>query len=461
MPVDEFEAVRQLFAEEAEVDAEAMVKLRARLLELRSSDLLSSRSGRRQSRWGQITRGRSPVVLAGLTVLVLILIGTSVFALQQGPDRTPRSHLAASGTLPSLRWNLVSDLTALWHTSSLTYTLAIDLSCPSANTCYQEHLVGTRTAIEVTHDGGTKWKSLAFPATEGTLTCITASICAALGGVAGPTRAGHEAFLETIDGGRTWSSLPLSDGYGYDILSCATATFCVAVGTSNSGLSAAVVTKDGGHTWSQSELPPRLEPPAVHRFTELEVNGLQCFSGGSCTAVGVRDPTPTGGTSHQHSSALYSTDGGSIWNSGRLPSGFVPQGLSCGDAAHCMALGGPWAAPLSADAVSVSTDGGRVWTKESSPRGPANTQSLNWISCPTSGECWVAGDHENRATSEVSDGFLAETSDQAQSWHFAELPRGIDSIIDISCPNANTCYGVASQRQPSGRYALVLLSNHT
>ncbi len=329
------------------------------------------------------------------------------------------------------------------------------LTCPSANVCFSEGLVGSEVALEVTHDGGASWRKLTAPAEGPPFTCVDASTCAALGNAAGGGPSGHEAFVETVNSGRSWSSLPFPGGAGYGSLSCATARACVALGSNQHGLATAMVTSDGGHTWSQFELPSRLRPPAASRFIGFSPRGLHCSTSGTCTAVGVRRPArlEVRGPADQYNAGLYSTDGGSMWGSAALPAEFNPASLSCGSASHCMAVGRTGTDPRSMSvAVAVSADAGRVWSEVNSPPGPPEAESLNGISCSTGSQCWVTGSIRGRAT-------LAQTTDEGRSWRFALLPRGIADIESISCPDATTCYALGAQRQASGRYVPVLLSD--
>ena len=228
-----------------------------------SHDTQTHRRMTKRSRGRKLRGGHRRSRLIACGVVAVVLIGASVFALQQGLGGNSRPR-PTNKSVASLRWSLVSDLTAGWHTSPLNYYAMVFLTCPSTNVCFAEGLVGSEVALEVTHDGGASWQKLTPPAKGQPFTCVDASICAFLGNAAGGGPAGHEAFVETVDGGQSWSSLPFPGGAGYGALSCTTASVCVAIG-SNHGLNTAMVTANGGHAWSQFELPSRLEPPAVSR----------------------------------------------------------------------------------------------------------------------------------------------------------------------------------------------------
>ena len=260
------------------------------------------------------------IATAGLMALTLALAGTVVSLQSAGRSRAsaPRT---GTRQVAAPRWRLVSDVTPGWQTlTGLGYEPGFFLQCPTATTCYADDLQGsegTYSELEVTNDGGTTWRPSKLPValSDATVACADADTCAALG-VDG---SGEAMFLETTDGGQTWTSSAgpslLTSSIGVTDLSCTAATSCVAVASDpfgRSGTTVAFVTGDGGATWTESNLPSDFVP-----------SDLQCFSSGTCVSTGFYQ-SPGGSPTTPPGTVLYRTDGGSTWTSASVPSGLGP-----------------------------------------------------------------------------------------------------------------------------------------
>jgi hypothetical protein len=383
-------------------------------------------------------RHRRQLVTGAATALVVVLIGASVFgtgALQRAHRNSP--PVAAADVA---KWDLVSDLSSLWHVQ-LIDSQGFFLTCPSEGVCYFEGNVGRTEVFEITRDGGTKWERSTVPAVlDPPFGCLDTTSCAALG-----LRAGRAVFTQTRDGGRSWSSLPFPAQVAP--VSCVTSSSCVAIAYEGH-LDTALVTSDAGRTWSPFKLPQSFL--ALGTFAEAD---LQCFSGGTCIALGSvisRSSFRISGV------ALYSTNGGRTWSMGHMPLGFDPgYNFSCNDVSHCMALG----TDGSRNMVAVSSDGGRIWLQVPAPPDTSRAGVLNWISCPAGTiACWVSGLDAPGSGRGGARAFVAESTSDGRSWQFSHLPSDVDGFGNISCPTATTCYGLGSLRQRSGKSSLVFLS---
>lgn len=384
-------------------------------------------------------RHRRQLVTGSVTALVVVLIGASVF----GTGAAQRLHrnsppVAAAGV--GGKWELVSDLSSLWHVN-LIDSQGFFLICPSEGVCYVEGNVGRAEVLEITRDGGTKWERSTVPAAvDPPFGCLDKTSCAALG-----LRDGRAVFTQTRDGGRSWSSLTFPAQAAP--VSCTTSSSCVAI-ADEGHLEAALVTSDAGRTWTRFKLPQSFL--ALGTFAEAD---LQCFSGGTCIAIG---SVISRSSFRISGAALYSTDGGRTWSMGQMPPGFDPgYNFSCNDVSHCMALG----TDGSRNMVAASSDGGRIWSQVSAPPDTSRGGVLNWISCPTgTNRCWVSGRDAPRSGTGEGRVFVAESSTHGRSWQLSHLPSDVDGFGNISCPTATTCYGLGSLRQRSGKSSLVFLS---
>ncbi len=102
MPIDELEALRELFCEEAQVDAESIARLRSRLMESRSARGVSRRSVRRRSVRGPIMGRRTRIVLGAvsLTVLVTIIVASLAASDSSLPPPAVPTSRGTGGTWP-------------------------------------------------------------------------------------------------------------------------------------------------------------------------------------------------------------------------------------------------------------------------------------------------------------------------------------------------------------------------
>jgi hypothetical protein len=384
-------------------------------------------------------RHRRQLVTGAATALALVLIGISVFgtgAVQRIHRNTP--PVAAADVLG--KWDLVSDLSSLWQIQ-LVDSQSFFLTCPFEGVCYLEGRVGNTEVLEITRDGGTEWERSNVPAVlDPPFGCLDKTSCAALG-----LTAGRAVFTQTQDGGRSWTSLPFPAQVAP--VSCATSSSCVAI-TYEGDLDTAMVTSDAGRTWSRFKLPQSLL--ALGTFAEAD---LQCFSDGTCIALG---SVISKSSFRISGAALYSTNGGRTWSMGHSPRGFDPgYNFSCNDVSHCMALG----TDGSRNMVAVSSDGGRIWLQVPAPPDTSRGGVLNWISCPTGTlGCWVSGLDVPGSRTGRAHVFVAESTSHGRSWRFSHLPSDVDGFGNISCPTASTCYGLGSLGQRSGKSSLVFLS---
>jgi len=185
------------------------------------------------------------------------------------------------------------------------------------------------------------------------LSCIDADTCA----IFGIDQSGNSTFLETTDGGQTWTSRAgpneLAGMNGPMQLACTTATSCLVVApgpnrkvdpgsTVPFGGAASFVTDDGGSTWSADTLP-----------SIRDLGGILCPTSSACVAGG-------------RNQVLYTTNGGSTWFSTSV-------------------------------SVSAELPGTQVTTQERSYR-PAlsrpSTRPHHWWSCKHCPKRHGAGDHQ-------------------------------------------------------------------
>jgi hypothetical protein len=298
---------------------------------------------------------------------------------------TGSSGNVATGLIPIDSLYVSNDGGSTWSAprslpAGVTFTTTV--TCPSQNDCLaggfrsdsttsgsgppDGQLVGTAVLLH-TSDGGQTWQQSALPQRIGRLhaiTCPTSGICYALAnasavasattseplylGIAQPT-----TFLATTNNGQTWisSRFPAQDTVA--LLSCPTASKCVAGGIHyTTGLDATTqqttqifATTNSGRTWSLSSLSS----------DTTSLDALACPSSSVCFAVGSQN-VPTSPTT------------------GRcpLPSCTSPDGIT------------------TVSRVYNSADGAQTWQSDSWTSTLPDID-IDLLSCPTVSQCWVSG----------------------------------------------------------------------
>jgi photosystem II stability/assembly factor-like uncharacterized protein len=354
-------------------------------------------------------------------------------------------------------WRLVSELSPSWRTlPSASFEPGglptVTLDCPTTTTCYVGNFarsggataVDVEVEVEVTDDDGATWRRSTLPVTLSrppSIFCLDVDTCAILGN----DGSGDSTFLNTTDGGRTWSAHAGPEGLnsmvGPTQLACTSAMACIAVAPGPDqtigqvGAASAYMSGDGGETWSTSSLPIAFFPSA-----------LQCTTLGTCVASGFQVPSGIPGATGGR--ILYTTDDGSTWTAAVVPSGLSAfNSLSCAESGTCLAIfSGVGGSPAE---VLSSTDGGKTWVT-AVPTGFLNRGVVMSLSCPDTMDCWVTGVSKQTSSSgasvaidlHIASGFVGSTSDSGKAWQGAQLPRGVGALLDVSCPDISNCYAV-------------------
>jgi photosystem II stability/assembly factor-like uncharacterized protein len=366
-----------------------------------------------------------------------------------------------SGT-QRLRWHLAgytgpSNLSVQGSAGSGAY----ELQCPTTTTCYAtEPVVVSQTVlpngtVEVSTNGGQTWRSvLDEPGSDlYGLTCPSEFTCAVTGEdfARGATA---DVMYATTNGGQSWTTHVIPEGsQSSSLLWCESQEDCVAtttrVGSSGPGEQAtALVTSDGGQTWTSAPFPGYFVPFDV-----------ECL-GAACVATGAENPG--GGPAVGDGAVAYSSDHGTTWHLGRVPTADMVLGLSCADAAHCMAheqtLLEPEnqrIVPSSATDTLISTsDGGTTWTPVAG--NEPETWLISAVDCSSALDCWIGGDaHPPGETIDqivqspnTEQGFVRVTSDGGQTWRSIPLPQvngqSVTIIGSLSCASTDACFALAN-----------------
>jgi hypothetical protein len=273
------------------------------------------------------------------------------------------------------------------------------ISCPSTTWCMMITKSENGAWRLKSYEGkGTQWSTessspyIPTGATQFALRGVSCTAEAACTAVGSYYLAGYNTIAERWNGS-SWSqqSTP-NPGEGSAAsamldVSCATATSCVAVGTTG--------TKPFAERWNGSEwsLGAAVNPGGS---VESSLEGASCSSSSFCVAVGsYRESTGSAKTLTEHWN-------GSKWSIVASPNptgakGSVKlAGVSCLSASSCSAVGGyvskKEGKPVEAESTLVEAWNGAEWAVQSSPNAEGMAFSiLSDVSCTTAIQCTAVG----------------------------------------------------------------------
>jgi len=208
------------------------------------------------------------------------------------------------------------------------------VSCPIVTSCFavggQDSLRGKPTLIE--RWNGTAWSLVDGPGpgssdSLASVWCASTSTCVAIGSYEDLTFA-NQSFADEWDGSR-WAITPaLSDASQSSLVSvsCVSRTDCFAVGNALTNLGVrALVERWNGSTWSIVSTPT---PPGA---ANTSFDGVSCASATFCFAIGT-DDIPGAGT-------LTERWDGSTWSVVTSPAVDSLASISCVSTTMCFAVG--------------------------------------------------------------------------------------------------------------------------
>jgi putative hemolysin len=173
-------------------------------------------------------------------------------------------------------------------------------------------------------------------------------------------------------------------------VSCATSTFCIAVGThthytkSSKAVSQTEVQRYNGSAWS---IGPSVNTDSTHANS---LHGVDCLSSRFCVAVGFY----SNGTTAQTLIERWNGTAWAIDSSPNVnpPSGFLPnelKGVSCISVSFCLAVGG-FTSTQSIDQTLTELYNGSSWSLVNSPNNVGGND-LTSVACVSTGNCWAVG----------------------------------------------------------------------
>jgi hypothetical protein len=385
-------------------------------------------------RWAQAHPHRI-IALAVLAGLVFLVWGSAQASAAWLIEETPPTETKDSG---------------LW-----------DVSCPTATACIA---VGTKTGGAIAETwNGTKWslQTLATPEGGSNLTlygvsCTSSSACTAVGSyvVLGVTQPLVERWngsawslqVATAIGGSTSTKLTK--------VSCASASFCMAVGRyTKSG------SKPYSSLWNGAEWTNWLMPEVGGKTTYME--SISCPATTDCIAAGSYQK----GASEEAVAAEYWN--GSEWSVMTISASGSPSRLNDVDCRHemeeeeeqaCLATGFYTSGSSTKPLAEIFTPETLAWTQQTLPT-PAGLVSgtLTGAHCVAVVFCIAVGYYENTLGTQVTLGEIWNPS-MAEKWTIQPTQNvsGKDTYLQsISCKEIWQCTAVGSAGSEGNSAVLV------
>lgn len=451
----------------------------------------------RDQRFVRPLRPQKPRVKALVSVaasLLVVAVLATVVATQytSSPSHRP-THL---GSVAAPTWRLAAALSGpQFGVATGNPGAVVGVNCGGAGTCFLSTGYGVGGAASnngstyVSHDGGRTWQPSILPgdvAATTLVTCVSATWCAAGGGLADPATGDPVAgkvmrdpeLLVTSDGGASWTmhavpippdiqqlpaygSLPAETTYWpatIDAISCSAPNVCDVVAhvlnsAAGSGLTPDQLlfasTADGGVTWKTTVFPELSDESGyeVEPAGGVGIASLSCATASTCVAFARLAGFNPSETAYD---VWRTSDGGQTWKEARLATGpFVGPSstVTCPDATTC------WAGPVFQGSDYLhgvlfrSTDGGATWTSIAMPPSSdtASTGQLQagaqWdaLACISASTCFVAGPG------------VDVTTDAGTTWTEASLPPQVDWVQSLSCGigSPTVCIGAAVPKTSS------------
>jgi hypothetical protein len=344
--------------------------------------------------------------------------------------------------------------------------LTYDIACPIKGTCV---VVGSYTDAKGYVQGlietlsGGKWKAVQAPLpvkTSGNpeahlfaVSCASATYCVAVGGFAGA------GLVETLSGDPSaWKPKPyetLDTPFGLLAVACGAVGACVALSEGDSaGTGGGIIERLSNGTWKATSAP--LPAPLPSEAAQAELDTVACPSSHSCVAVGdfglpnANDPVPTG---------LNETFSGGNWEPSLNSSFEVPghaiqidltwTSVACASTSLCVAAGwesgnfGPNGSWINRNVLETLSDGhltGDIPPLPPSATYPSYVSQYQTVACAPGGTCIAGLSYGGRES------FIETWS--AGRWRLTQAripsPNGGGAALAAACPTSTYCVLVGS-----------------
>ena len=280
------------------------------------------------------------------------------------------------------------------------------------------------------------------------ISCASASECVAAG--SSENEAGESLpFAETLKAGK-WSvqALPLPEGFEklstLEDVSCASAESCMAVGSYS--LESGYV--PFAESWNGSEWSVQSLPQPEGTLYGSTLASVSCTAPDACTAVGLYFPSFLG------AEPVVQRWDGSEWTTHLIadPEDKILSSVSCGSVEACMAVGRINSGEEE-EALAERWDGSE-WIEETMPE-PAGVKSvaIYRVSCPSSSSCIAVGVSQNGSGAYRP--YVVTWDGEKWSARLVDAPVGVGTyanLYGVSCTAPNACTAVGQYNDGSSAF---------
>ena len=361
-----------------------------------------------------------------LRVLPVLTLPIVAFAVLFGPAATSD----ASTSLPS------------------TTTASTSTYLPDPSTSTRAPQGGSSWAISASKNPGSSANDLLG------VSCTSPTFCMAAGAYSNSALLDDQRTLVERWNGRSWSVVasrsPGNNGDTLDSVSCASTTFCMAVGSYTNGPASSepLVERWNGRIWAVVPNPP---PPGSRFGSSL--NSVSCTSAAFCMATGSYSYAA------DHDNTIAEEWNGKSWEVVPSPSPEISNNLlsvSCTSAAFCMTGGSYESVSGNLGALAEEWDG-RTWAVVSSPLPGSVSNELRSISCRGATFCLAAGTDSSSPALSDQNTLVERWNGRSWSVVASRSPGRAGNTLDgISCATTTSCVAVGSYAGGSG-YAETLV----
>jgi len=298
------------------------------------------------------------------------------------------------------------------------------------------------------------------PAVVQGISCFTSSICEAAGG-----DGDDQGVVEAVEKGVPQVPVDVSNSWYLDDVSCPSATFCMASGTSgDSGFDNGYLQPYNMATTAQGVVVPihrGVPSTAVNIEGSNEFQGIDCPTTTFCIAAGYASSFTQGATTTTTTMTTTTTTilagqppsvgvvvpirNGVPGSPETVPGTLAFVGVTCSSATNCEAVG----------ANSSGSEGAIVPITHGVPGAVtlvAGTQWLDGIACVNERICEIVGGSTGGSTGVPSKGVVFQLT-EGVAGAVRQVSLGLNGI---SCPSTRLCEAVGGDPQGSG-YAVPII----
>jgi hypothetical protein len=298
------------------------------------------------------------------------------------PDGSSCTALGYAGSKPVLeRWNGTS-----WtFLPALTSLVAEALDCPTSQLCVEvgkDYSTSPTSGASGVLQGG-HWTRVAFPfSSPKALSCASATYCIAVGD-------NSTGQIAARFDGSSWTAIAAPGG-DIDSIDCPTVTFCMAVGSAGTSTALTYAAKWNGASWAPLTRPGGSTPANSYAF----VPSVSCPTVTFCVAV----------TTIDYASSIH-VWANNAWSTrvGTGASRYITE-VSCSSSTRCAAVGNDGG--VSSSLVLSGT----TWAAVPFAPSTADGDELSAVSCATDGTCVAVGNRLVTVNGQGANGLATPTT---------------------------------------------------